>query len=97
MDGKDLLPDNSVLSLGGIEQDSNGWVVHACAPATAATDVALTSDHHHIVQVPSTVTIAKGSTSASFTATAGHGGTAHLTAAYAGVTLKVTLVVGGGS
>jgi hypothetical protein len=33
--------------------------------------------------------------SASFTATAGHGGTAHLTAAYAGVTLNVTLVVGG--
>ena len=59
--------------------------------ATAAADVALTSDHHHIVQVPSIVTIAKGSTSASFTATAGHGGTAHLTAADA----SVTLVVGG--
>jgi hypothetical protein len=59
--------------------------------------VALASDHQRIGQVPSNVRIAKGNTSASFTATAaGHGGTAHLTAAYAGVTLDVTLVVSGG-
>ena len=31
LDGKDLLPDSSALSFGGIEQDSDGWVVHACA------------------------------------------------------------------
>jgi hypothetical protein len=57
--------------------------------------VALDSDNQRIVQVPSNVTIAKDSTSASFAATAGHAGTAHLTASYAGVTLFVTLVVGG--
>jgi hypothetical protein len=87
------LPSNGQFNPG----NTATCTVALSAAATAATDVALTSDHQHIVQVPSTVTIATGSTSASFTATAGHGGTAHLTAAYAGVTLKVTLVVGGGS
>jgi hypothetical protein len=87
------LPSNGAFNPG----NTATCTVALSAAATAATDVALTSDHHHIVEVPSTVTIAKGSTSASFTATAGHGGTAHLTAAYAGVTLNVTLVVGGGS
>jgi hypothetical protein len=34
--GKDLLPDTSVLGLRGIQQDSDGWVVKAHAPAIAA-------------------------------------------------------------
>jgi hypothetical protein len=86
------LPSNGQFNPG----DTATCTVAFSAAATTATDVALTSDHQHIVQVPSTVTIARGSTTASFTATAGHGGTAHLTAAYAGVTLDVTLVVSGG-
>ena len=86
------LPSNGQFNPG----DTATCTVALSAAATAAADVALASDHQRIVQVPSTVTIAAGSTSASFTATAaGHEGTAHLTAAYAGVTLKVTLVVGG--
>jgi hypothetical protein len=84
------LPSNGQFNPG----DTATCTVALNAAATAATDVALTSDHQNIVQVPSTVTIATGSTSASFTATAGHKGTANLTAAYAGVTLNVTLVVG---
>ena len=84
------LPSNGQFNPG----DTATCTVALSAAATAATDVALTSDHQNIVQVPSTVTIATGSTSASFTATAGHKGTANLTAAYAGVTLNVTLVVG---
>jgi transposase len=48
LDGKDLLPDSSALSLGGIEQDSNGWVVHACAPAMAACpDCGVASSARH--------------------------------------------------
>jgi hypothetical protein len=84
------LPSDGAFNPG----DTATCTVALSAAATAATDVALTSDHH-IVQVPSTVTIVKGSTSASFTATADHKGTAQLTAAYAGVTLEVTLVVSG--
>ena len=84
------LPSNGQFRPG----DTATCTVALSAAATAAADVALASDHQRIVQVPSTVTIAAGSTSASFTATAaGHEGTAHLTAAYAGVTLDVTLVV----
>jgi hypothetical protein len=83
------LPSNGAFNPG----DTATCTVALSAAATAAADVALTSDHH-IVQVPSTVTIAQGSTSASFTATAVHKGTAQLTAAYTGVTLDVTLVVG---
>jgi hypothetical protein len=87
------LPSNSAFNPG----DTATCTVALSAAATAAADVALASDDQRIVQVPSNVTIAKGSTSASFTATAGHKGTAHLTAAYAGVTLDVTLLVVGGS
>ena len=36
LDGKDLLPDTSALGLRGIEQDGDGWVVEANAPAIAA-------------------------------------------------------------
>jgi hypothetical protein len=84
------LPSNGAFKPG----NTATCTVALSAAATAATDVALISDNQQIVQVPSTVTIATGSTSASFTATAGHRGTANLTAAYAGVTLNVTLVVG---
>jgi hypothetical protein len=86
------LPSNGEFNPG----DTATCTVALSAPATAAADVALASDHQRIGQVPSNVTIAKGSTSASFTGTAGHGGTAHPTAAYAGVTLNVTLVVSSG-